>query len=177
MLGLILLLILGGLILWGLLYLFVKSVVWVFEPMVKYFQERKETGNSVENNVPEEGSGKVIITISSLQKNGSHKEKRIEVDLSKKDDIVANNNVPKEEAKPEIDPRVFQSLKGKCQVRLICRCPKCLKHTACYDVDIQKAKCTNCNWVNQIDPTMTLEEYIKVYYILIDPSELSIKKG
>ena len=82
--GLILLLILGGLVLWGLWYLFARSMAWVFDPIVKYLQE-KNSDYPTENNVPEEGSGKVVITISSLQKNGSHKEDQIEVDLSKKD--------------------------------------------------------------------------------------------
>lgn len=175
--SLILLFILGGLVLWLLWYLFVKSMVWVFEPIIKYFQAKEDTDNNVENNVPEERLGKVVITISSLQENGTHKEERTEVDLAKKDDVAANNNVPKEKTKPKIDPRVFQSLRGKRHVRIICKCPKCHKYTTCYDVDIQKARCTNCNWVNKIDPPMTLEEYIKVYYILIDPSELDIKNG
>jgi hypothetical protein len=173
--SLILLLIFAGLILWGLWYLFVKSVAWVFEPIAKYFQEKEETGNSEETNVLEEGSGKVVITVSSLQQNGTHKEEQIEIGVSKKGDITANNNVPKEKAKLEMDPGVFQSLKGKRQIRLICKCPKCRKYTTCYDVDIQNARCTNCNWVNKIDPPMTLEGYIKAYYTLIDPSELDIK--
>ena len=172
--GSVLLIILGGLALWGLWYLFVKSVVWVFKPIAKYFQEKEEADNGVENNVSEEGSGEVIITVSSLQKNGFHEEERIEVGSSKKD-YVAPNNVTKEEAKPEIGLKVFQSLKGKRQVRLICRCPKCHKLTTCYDVDTQKGRCTSCDWVNIVDPSMTLEEYVKVYYMLVDPSELGIK--
>lgn len=175
MLFFILLIIVGGLAWWGLWTLFIKSAVWTVKPLIKYFEEEKANDITAENDVPEKGSGKVVITVSSLQQNGSQKEERIEVGSSNEDDIVANNNLPKEVTKPEIDPKTFQFLKGKRQVRLTCRCPECRKFTTCYDVDIQKGRCTNCNWVNKVDPPMTLEEYVKVYYMLIDPSELDIK--
>ena len=75
MMSLILLLILGGVILWGLGHFLPRSVVWVFEPIIKYFQEKSE-----------DDSGKVDVDISSLQENGTHKKEHIEVDLTKKKD-------------------------------------------------------------------------------------------
>ena len=176
MLFFILLIIVGGLAWWGLWTLFVKSAIWTIRPLIEYFKEKGEDVIATKNYEPKEGSSKLVITIASLQKNGSHKEERIEVGQSKKDNAAANN-VPSEEAKPKIDPLVLQLFKGKRQVRLTCKCPECRKYTTCYDIDIQKARCTSCNWVNKIDPPMTLEEYIKVYYMLIDTSELGIKNG
>ena len=83
MASLLLLLIMGGLVFWGLWYLFVRSVVWVFEPVIQYFQRGEETGDSIENDVPKEKPRKAIFTISSIQKDGTYKVDEMEFDLPK----------------------------------------------------------------------------------------------
>ncbi|GEM_PF-5856441 len=86
MLFFILVIIIGGLVWWGLWILFVKSAVWTVKPLIEYFKEKKEDDIAAENDVPKEGAAKIVIKITSLQKNGTFKEDQIEADLPKKSD-------------------------------------------------------------------------------------------
>mgnify|MGYP003395523580 CR=1 FL=1 len=81
----ILLIIIGGLVWWGLWLLFIKSAVWTVKPLIEYFKEKEEYNTATDNDVPKEDAAKIVIKITSLQKNGTFKEDRIEVDLPKKD--------------------------------------------------------------------------------------------
>ena len=65
--------------------LFVKSAVWTVKPLIEYFKEKEEDDIAAENDVPKEEAAKIVIKITSLQKNGTFKEDRIEADLPKKD--------------------------------------------------------------------------------------------
>jgi len=84
----IFILILAGLALWGLWYLFVKSVVWVFEPVIQYFKPEEEIDSCTENDMPEEeeeeDERKLSIKISTIQADGTHKEDEMKFDLPKR---------------------------------------------------------------------------------------------
>jgi hypothetical protein len=81
MAGALVFLILAGLVLWVLGYLFIKSVVWVCEPVVQYFAKRDEANPPTETTEPEEESYDMSVTVSSIQGDGSYKEQRMIVDL------------------------------------------------------------------------------------------------
>ena len=58
----------------------------------------------------------------------------------------------------------------------IFRCPKCKKISTYYDPKIKRVRCTNCEWINNIDSEMTFEEFCKYYGTAIDKSEFSPNK-
>lgn len=134
--GIIVLILLAGLILWFLWWLFVKSFMWTIEPVVKCFEDKDE--------------------VAELDAEEDEFDSFAEEEKT---------NLPV----PEI-------LKGKKIIRMIWYCPKCKKATTCYDAEMKRSRCTNCDWVNNIDPEMTLEEFYNAYNTMIDKSELS-KEG
>lgn len=61
-------------------------------------------------------------------------------------------------------------------IHTICRCPNCHKETTYYDPKIKRTRCTNCDWVNKIDPEMTTNGFHKHYDSIIDKSIKAPKK-
>ena len=61
-------------------------------------------------------------------------------------------------------------------IYMIFRCPKCKKISTYYDPKIKRVRCTNCEWINNIDSEMTFEEFCKYYGTAIDKSEFSPNK-
>ncbi len=64
--GIIILLILAGLALWFIWYLFFRSVLWVVEPLIEHMKGREAEKFAVKDIDEDEATDKVEITITSL---------------------------------------------------------------------------------------------------------------